>query len=295
MNRILKTILIVFGALAALLVVLVIILNLVGSSRLKNSPEVAVQTVPVPTDAEALARGEHLVHSVSGCAGCHGENLGGAVFIDEQPIGYVAAPNLTAGNGCVGATYTPEDWTRAIRHGVGGDGRTLVFMPSQQLAALSDSDLGAVIAYLQTVPPVDNDLGEPAFGFVGTLIFGVMGYGAMPVNVIDHESVGGSGPAQGVTAEYGQYLVTIAVCRDCHGTDLAGQTDPNAPQGPDLTPGGELGSWSEDDFLTLIRTGTTPEGRQVSEEMPWQFYRNMTDEELQAIWLYLQSLPANSE
>ena len=293
MNRILKIILIVIGGLAALVVILAVSLYLVGSSRLKNAPEIAVQSVQIPTDAEALARGEHLAHSVSGCAGCHGENLGGAVFIDEQPIGYVAAPNLTAGTGGIGGTYTNEDWFRAIRHGVAGDGRTLTFMPSNRLAALSDSDLGAIIAYVQTVPPVDNDMGKPEYAFVGTLIFGVMGYGSMPVNVIDHEAVGGSGPVEGVTVEYGDYLAHIAVCQDCHGTEFAGQTDPNAPQGPDLTPGGALGSWSEDDFMNLIRTGTKPDGSQVSEEMPWQFYRNMTDEELQAIWLYLQSLPAN--
>jgi len=61
---------------------------------------------------------------------------------------------------------------------------------------------------------------------------------------------------------------------------------------PNLTPGGELASWSEVDFFTAIRTGVTPSGHKLSEEMPWQNFGQMTDDELKAVWLYLQSLPA---
>jgi len=59
-----------------------------------------------------------------------------------------------------------------------------------------------------------------------------------------------------------------------------------------LTPGGELGFWSEDDFFATLRTGVTPSGRQLIEVMPWKYFGQMTDEELRALWLYLQSLPA---
>ena len=61
---------------------------------------------------------------------------------------------------------------------------------------------------------------------------------------------------------------------------------------PNLTSGGEMVAWSEQDFFTTIRSGVTPSGRQLNEEMPWKFYGQMTDEELKALWLYLQSLPA---
>ena len=60
---------------------------------------------------------------------------------------------------------------------------------------------------------------------------------------------------------------------------------------PNLTPGGELAFWSEQEFLTAMRTGRTSDGRQLKEDMPWKYYGQMTDEELQAIWLYTQSLP----
>jgi hypothetical protein len=61
---------------------------------------------------------------------------------------------------------------------------------------------------------------------------------------------------------------------------------------PNLTPGGELGFWSEEDFFNAIRTGVTPSGHQLDPEfMAWPSYSKFYDEELQAIWLYLQSLP----
>jgi cytochrome c553 len=208
-----------------------------------------------------------------------------------MPFGYVPAPNLTSSG--VGGSYTEEDWLRAIQHGVAADGRTIApFMPSTRFADMSDEDVAAVIAYLQAIPAADNGAGERELAFPGTVIFGVLGYGDMPVSVIDHEAVGGAAPAFGKTAEYGEYLTTIAVCSDCHGPDLSGAVDPNGPQGPNLTPGGSLGEWTEEDFLRIFREGVKPSGEAVSEEMPWQFYSGMSDDELGAIWLYLQSLPA---
>lgn len=70
---------------------------------------------------------------------------------------YLPAPNLTAGKGGIGATYTDADWERAIRHGIGGDNRVLAIMPSNYFSHYSDADLAAVIAYLKTFPPVDSD------------------------------------------------------------------------------------------------------------------------------------------
>jgi cytochrome c553 len=277
--------------LLALIIIVGLFLHFAGSRRMANGPVVEVRSVSIPTDADSIARGDHLVNNVSGCAGCHGENLGGTPFFEGMPFGYVPAPNLTSSG--VGANYSDEDWLRAIRHGVAGDGRTIApFMPSLAFSKMSDEDVAAVIAYLRTVPPADNGAGERELAFPGTIIFGLAGYGAMPATVIDHEAVGGAAPEFGKSAEYGEYLTRIAVCADCHGSDLAGQTDPNSPQGPNLTPGGSLGEWTEADFLRLFREGVKPSGTAVSEEMPWQFYSGMSDDELGAIWLHLQSLPS---
>jgi mono/diheme cytochrome c family protein len=61
--------------------------------------------------------------------------------------------------------------------------------------------------------------------------------------------------------------------------------------GPNLTPGGELTAWSAADFITTIRTGVTPAQHTLNDMMPWKTYGKMSDDELQAVFLYLQSLP----
>lgn len=65
----------------------------------------------------------------------------GRVFLDEPAIGRFVASNLTRGKGGVGASYTDDDWVRAIRHGVGPDGKALLIMPSQEFFNLSDADV----------------------------------------------------------------------------------------------------------------------------------------------------------
>lgn len=291
MKRVLKWIGIVLGV----LVVAVVVLHFVGKGRLEKAPEVATRPVAVPTDAAALARGEHLVNVVSSCRLCHGENLEGQVFIEGEIGLYVAAPNLTSGQGGVGATFSDADWERAIRHGVGGDGRALAIMPSNNFQHYSDADLGAVIAYIKSVPPVDSDLGSRQVGFPGTILGGFLGFDEFTkINGIDHAAVGAVAPEEGVTAVYGEYIVNIAMCRECHAANLAGNAGTDGPPlGPNLTPGGELAAWSEADFIKALRTGVTPSGHELDgEQMPWPTLGQMSDVELAAIWAYLSSLPA---
>ena len=297
MKRVMKWVGIVVGV----LVVLVGVLHFVGKGRLDSAPEVAVRPVDVPTDAAAIARGEHIAKNVSGCALCHGHDFGGDILLDGELGSYIPAPNLTAGRGGVGETYSDADWELALRHGVGPDGRTLVIMPSRFYAYYSDEDLGAVIAYFRQLPPVGSDLEPRHMGFPGTVMGGTVGYSEFTqVGRIDHEQVGTNNPVEGATAEYGEYLSQVGMCRECHADNLAGVVgEDGPPPGPNLTPGGELQGWTEDDFMTLIRTGVKPSGTTIDgENMPWETYQNMTDVELQALWVYLQSLPAlpnNSE
>jgi hypothetical protein len=98
-------------------------------------------------------------------------------------------------------------------------------------------------------------------------------------------------PVPGSTAEFGYYLTRL--CTGCHGADLTGgppaQRDPSP--GPDLTPAGNLGQWSQEEFVRTLRTGQTPEGRTLDPaRMPWTALGKMTDTELAAIWAYLTSL-----
>ncbi len=68
---------------------------------------------------------------------------------------------------------------------------------------------------------------------------------------------------------------------------------PDWPTAANLTPGGELANWSEKAFIDTLRNGFTPSGKQLDPQyMPWTTFGQMTDDELKAMWLYLQSLPA---
>ena len=294
MARVLKWIGIIIGGLVGVVLILAVTLHFMGRSRLNNAPNIPVTMINIPTDEAAVARGSHLASAVNLCTECHAEGLKGQIFMDEAPIGLITAPNLTRGKGGVGAGYTDEDWIRAIRHGVAKDGRTLGVMPSNVFVHMSDEDLGAIIAYVKAAPPVDNELPHRAIMFPGTILFGVLGYGDLPISMIDHTAAKSvSAPAQGVTVEYGGYLAKISPCADCHGTKFAGLIEANGPPpGPNLTPGGELAHWDEADFFKAIRNGITPNGDTLDPvNMPWPHLAHMTDDELKAMWLYLQSIP----
>jgi mono/diheme cytochrome c family protein len=95
-------------------------------------------------------------------------------------------------------------------------------------------------------------------------------------------------PEPGVTVQYGRYLAHN--CTLCHGQDLAGVSGEGG--GLNLTPGGDLANWTQGDFIKVMRTGITPDSDNLDPElMPWQSLRKLTDDEIKAIWLYLQSLP----
>lgn len=284
------------GALVILLVLLggtLALLNQLGKSRLARAPEIPVTAIPVPTGPAAVERGQHVAEAIAFCAECHGSDFGGKVFLDAAPIGRVVASNLTGGRGGIGGVMTDRDWIRAIRHGVGHDGRVLAIMPSNVYAHLSDADLGAIIAFLKTLPPVDHELAGTEIRFPGTIFLGVLGYGSLPVSLIDHDGARTvSAPPAGVTVEYGSYLANA--CRECHGTRLAGLTSSHgSPPGPNLTPGGPVGAWTEEQFLSTIRTGVPPEGGALDPtKMPWPWMAALADDELRAIWLYVRSLSA---
>lgn len=95
---------------------------------------------------------------------------------------------------------------------------------------------------------------------------------------------------------HGEYLVTIALCKMCHGPELTGgpPLEPGSPAAPNIAAHAVPGGWTEHGFIDAIRSGVIPDGRALDPEaMPWEFYAKMTDEELQAIWRYLGSLSSN--
>lgn len=190
------------------------------------------------------------------------------------------------------------DFVLAIRHGLDPDRKTLLIMPANGFYYFSDQDLGAIIAYLKSLPAVNKEVPEPQIKPLGKLLIAAGRFG----NIFIAETINQTGPrpvapAPGVTAAYGGYLAKTRGCPDCHGAGLSGGVSggPTPALAPDLTPAGDLAKWTEADFLTTLHTGKTPSGKILSDVMPWKDYGKSTDDELGAIFLYLQSLPPVSK
>jgi mono/diheme cytochrome c family protein len=183
---------------------------------------------------------------------------------------------------------------RAIRHGVGADGKP-IFMPAVlAYQYMSDEDLGAVIAYLKVAPPVDHET-EGSFDVMGKIMLGAGLFGKLPVEEVNH-ATNVTAPEASVTVEYGEYLVMVGDCSSCHGADYAGGAFPDPAVTfpvPNITPAGNIGSWTEEEFIIAMRTGVTPEGKSlVPALMPFGAIGKMSDEELKAAYLFLKSVPA---
>ncbi len=290
MKTIFKWIGIVLGSVIGLIIVTAITLYIIGNSRLNKTYEFSTDNIIIPTDAASIEAGKHHVETL--CTHCHTNDLSGKLWFSFAPAGSVDSSNLTSGAGGIGSEFTDEDFVRAIRHGVDMDGKP-IFMPAvEAFQSMSDEDLGEVIAYLKTIPPVDNTTNGQQFTPLAKILIGI-GVIKLPVEVVSHNT-NITAPAQAISVEYGEYLVNINGCKDCHAKDLSGGAYPQPGVSllvPNITPASEAGSWMEEEFISTIRSGATPDGRQLNPEyMPWPQIRLSTDDELRAIWMYLQTV-----
>jgi mono/diheme cytochrome c family protein len=254
-------------------------------------------------------RGRYLVEGPCHCFMCHSEldwgkeglpPKAGAQGGGQNPFPEVAFPWLVASNisPCCetgSGKWTDDQFRRALRQGIGSDGRVLFpMMPYRLFHDMCDEDLESVIAYVRSVPPVrrpvpSTRLPEPVKQSLCPLP------PAGPVAEPDRSN----------RVKYGEYLTKIANCTGCHtpvdqrgaplsGMDWAGGLNLVGPWGNvhsiNLTPDPSgIPHYSEELFLKVIHTGN-PGGRPLNPIMPWGYFRKMTDEDLKAIFAYLKSL-----
>lgn len=253
---------------------------------------VNVRPISIPSDAGAIAHGAHLVKT-RGCMDCHGADFAGAKVIEDGAMGRLYGTNLTTGRGSAVAGFRDEDWIRAIRHGVGADGRGLFIMPSLEYARLSDEDLGAMIAYLKTLPAVDRDHLETRYGPVSRALLTFSTGKMIAAHSLDHAYVAPQAVAKGPNAEYGRYIA--ASCFGCHGPNYSGGKievgPPDWPLAANLTPhpDSRLSQWTEQDFMAVMRTAKRPDGSELHPVMPRGF-GGMDDIELKALWAFFKTL-----
>jgi mono/diheme cytochrome c family protein len=293
MNRIAKGGFAAVGGLVGLLMISAAAIYGVSGSHLNRTFEVETPALTIPTDSASVAHGAHLLAS-RGCMDCHAENLGGAIFIEDPAMGRLVASNLTAGAGGVGSMFAPEDWDRAIRHGVGPGGRALLFMPAYEYNHFSDEDIAAMIAYLRTVTPVDNELPGNRVGPLARALYLKGDLPLLPAMMIDHTPRERVAPEPGPTVEYGAYVAPG--CIGCHGANYSGGAIPGVP--PDWPPSANitmhesgLQGWTLEDFHRALKEGVRPDGTELREPyMPISVTKHLHDFEIEALWRYLQTV-----
>jgi mono/diheme cytochrome c family protein len=269
---------------------------------------------PVPAihasrDPRVIERGRYLVEGPAHCVACHGDEtrsdahrplIGGRAF--ELPIGRVHAPNVTADRATGIGALSDGEIARALRYGVGRDGRALVGLMA--FGDLADPDVEAIVSYLRAQPGVHREIEQNDWSLLGRL---VRAFAMRPAPR--------SGPPQravepGATAAYGAYLThAVANCFGCHternlrtgavlGPPFAGGMTFESDSTPgrrfvsvNLTPDpstGRIASWSEDAFVARLRAGP----QFADSPMPWRAFARMSDDDLRAIYRYLRSVPA---
>jgi len=279
---------IVIGSLILILLVFYAVVYFKTEARANKIYTVNIQALTIPTDSASYALGAH-VAAIKGCNDCHA-NGGLPFFDDKNPVALLHTANLTTGKG--GINYTDQDWIRALRHGVGKDGKSLWFMPSQHTSAsLSNTELGALIFYLKKLPPVDNVHPQKAFKPLGRLLTYLGKFPMFTAEAIDHTATFPNEVKPEVTAAYGKYLAVG--CQGCHGLNFKGGPahGPDEPPIPDLTSTGNVGKWTSDQFITALHTGKKPDGKLLSDFMPWKTLgKAHNEDELKAVYLYLHDL-----
>jgi len=260
---------------------------------------------------QRLARGQYIVNSVADCMACHAEHDWTAHDAPVVPNTVGAGEDLTVLKGFPGKVYgsniTPDvetgagGWTddqlaRAIREGVGHDGRALFpFMPYEDFRTMSDEDVASVVVYLRSLAPIRKQWPATKLIFpVNYLIRSVPQPLETPVPQ----------PDVSTPEKRGVYLVTIASCADCHtpqdghgqplpGMAFAGGFVLEGPWGrgasANITPDASgIPYYDLALFTQAMRTGYV-KARQLNQIMPWHTYRGMTDEDIAAVFAYVKT------
>ena len=300
MRKVVKWFLILLGGLVGLLVVAAIGLSIYANLKFKpkyaNRP---LYPISADTSAEGQARGKYLMEEAMLCAeACHspeGKPFQGTVEnLNEGPISVVfAVPNLTPDQETGLGSWSDAEIARAIREGVDKDGVGLVVMPAFNYNALSDADVAAIIGYLRSLEPVHHEIPLFNANIVAKIMLAMGAFG--PSSVMEPITAPRETPASG-TPEYGKYMVALGACSDCHKENLAGGplpfSEPGSPLSANLTPAGEISTWTEAQFIAAVSEGRHPGGGNLHDEMPRY---SMTDEDLASIFAYLKTLPPTEQ
>lgn len=265
---------------------------------------ILLTTTATVTSAEvSVERGEYLVRGPAGCGNCHtpqtptGPDLSnelGGFLVEKSPAFEAWAVNITPGSRV--ADWTDDELAKAIREGIRPDGSVIgPPMPIGLYRGLGDDDLYSIVAFLRTLPASANETPTSTYNIPLPPAYGP------PIDSV-------TAPERGVTVEYGAYLAgPVAHCIECHSpmgergpmidTHLgAGGFEFHGPWGTSVssnltTHEDGLAGYTDAELKTMITQGVRPDGSQMKPPMGYHHYARMTDEDLDAVILYLRQLP----
>jgi cytochrome c553 len=273
-----------------------------------------IAEMEIEGDSAMIAHGKYLAHGPAHCSHCHapmsefakmenGEDVsltGG--FGLEIPPGTFYAPNITPDTESGIGNLTDGELYRMLRYNINHKGQAAFdFMP---FINMSEEDIYALIAYLRSLEPQKHNSKHTEYSLLGKAL---LASGGIAPGVPDEPIL--KSIKKEVSIDYGKYLAyAVANCRGCHtnrdmktgeyiGEEYAGglQFGPdNLTQGdvfmtPNLTPDAETGliaKWSEEQFVTRMKGGRIHD----FSPMPWGAFKQMEDDDLRAIYMFLMNL-----
>jgi len=309
MKKLGRILLICLGLLVVLLAVGITLT--IGWRPFIGSPSRPLTSRKFASTPQRLERGKYLFNGIAGCVDCHSQHdlsQHGAPAMagtegggDEQHYdglpGRIVAPNITPDKETGAGNWSDDHLARAIREGIGHDGRTIFpMMPYENYRHMSDEDLASVVVYMRTLPAIRRELPKTEVIFpVKYLVRSVPRPIVSPV----------SAPNASDQIQWGKYLVTLGGCQDCHtphekgqaiaGMEFAGSGVMKSPWGEaapaNLTqdPSG-ISYYDESLFIQVVRTGYVG-ARPLSSIMPFNLGKNIADDDLKAVFAYLRTVP----
>ncbi|UKJ08368.1 cytochrome c [Solitalea lacus] len=310
----------VLGVIFLFLIISIAGLGVYVKTALPNvgpTPEMKVELTP-----ERIKRGEYLANSVMVCMDCHSTRnwaefsgpimpgtlgKGGDEFNQKMgfPGRYFASNITPAGIG----NWTDGEIFRAITAGVKKDNQPIFpVMPHANYGQLDEEDIKAIIAYLRSLPAIENVVSQSESDFPMNFI----------INTIPVKANLQKRPLSTDAVQYGKYLVTAAACYDCHtqfdngefveGMGFGGGRVFELPGGQlstsNITPDNKtgIGLWSKEQFINRFKTyvDSIAAHQKVGPSdfntvMPWTMFSHMKDEDLAAIYTYLRTVkPINN-
>jgi hypothetical protein len=275
-----------------------------GSAQMATGSGSAVAETPA-ADPKLVERGAYL-SSILGCPFCHmpmgpkgpdfSRPFAGGMEVPES-FGTWRAPNITPHKGSGIGSWTDDQIIAAIREGVRPDGSSMYpIMPFMNFNRMTDADAKALVAFLRTVPAIDNvvapttDLKMPKMT------------APKPANAPD---------VTDDPLKHGEYLVTLMHCNVCHtpmtargpdmGKQFAGGMEFEIPMlgtgklyGQNITSDPEtgIGKWTEADIAKAVKTMTRPDGTII--QGPMQFYlagwSKLEDKDLTAVATFVKQI-----